>query len=82
MTANIVLIDTSVWILALKKKPHASAKTKVEELMSNNRIAIIPLIFIELLGGVNTEAEFQHLKNRLHSLRQIQLVKKDWEEVA
>lgn len=82
MTANMVLIDTSVWILALKKNPHTSAKTRVEELMSNNRIAIMPLIFIELLGGVNTEAEFQHLKNRLNSLKQIQLVKKDWEEIA
>jgi hypothetical protein len=82
VTANIVLIDTSVWILTLKKNPHTSAKTRVEELMSNNRIAIMPLIFVELLGGVNTEAEFQRLKNRLNSLRQIHLAKKDWEEVA
>ncbi len=50
--------------------------------MSNNRIAIIPLIAIELLGGVSTEAEFHRLKNRLNSLKQIQLGKKDWEEIA
>jgi predicted nucleic acid-binding protein len=82
VTANTVLVDTSVWILALKRNPDTVAKTRVSQLMSHNRIAIIPLIYIELLGGVNTEAEFQHLKNRLNSLRQIQLVKNDWEEVA
>ena len=82
MTDDMLLIDTSAWILALRKRPDLSVKARVEELMDANRIAIIPLIFVELLGGVNTETEFQRLKHRLNSLKQIQLTKRDWEAIA
>lgn len=82
MTADMVLVDTSAWILALRKNPHIYARTRIEELMGANRIGIIPLIYIELLSGVNNETEFHRLKQRLSSLKQIPLTKRDWDKIA
>ena len=82
MTGELVLIDTSAWVLALKKALDPSARDKIDALLAENRVAIIPIISMELLGGVRSREEFRRLKSRLGVLHQIPLGELEWEESA
>ena len=79
MSANLVLIDTSVWILALRKSPSSEAKDEVSRLLVENRVAIFPMICLELLGGTKSPSEFNRLKNRLGALHQMPADEATWE---
>ncbi|PIU54880.1 MAG: hypothetical protein COS88_06225 [Chloroflexi bacterium CG07_land_8_20_14_0_80_51_10] len=61
MNNNLVLIDTSVWILALRKSFMPLAKEKVEYLLDREEAAITPMVCLELLGGVRSERVPQKL---------------------
>lgn len=76
---NLVLIDTSVWILALRKSPSPLVKDEVEHLLAENRVAIAPMIRLELLGGTKSVDEFNRLKSRLDALHQIPANEANWE---
>lgn len=77
---NLFLIDTSVWILALRKKFDPKIKSYVEKLLDEDRIVINPIIKIELLSGTRTQKEFSKLKMRLDALPEIAMDQKIWEE--
>jgi predicted nucleic acid-binding protein len=79
MSNNLVLIDTSVWILALRKSPSPLVKDEVEHLLAENRVAIVPLIRLELLGGTKSVNDFNRLKSRLDALHQIPANEANWE---
>lgn len=82
MNPNLVLIDTSVWLLSLGRSAQPVVKERVRQLLGENRVAITPMITLEILGGARTEEEFNRLKSRLDALHQIPLGKKEWEEAA
>ena len=82
MNPSLVLIDTSVWLLSLGRSAQPMVKERVRELLAENRVAITPMITLEILGGTRTEEEFIRLKSRLDALHQIPLGEKDWEEAA
>ena len=82
MTAKYVLVDTSAWILALKIGPADRVRGIIDGLLSAGRIAIIPIIRLELLGGTMSQAEFQRLDRRLGALHQLALAKAEWDESA
>jgi predicted nucleic acid-binding protein len=79
MSNTLVLIDTSVWILALRKSPSPVVKDEVEHLLAENRVAIVPMIRLELLGGTESVDEFNRLKSRLDALHQIPANEANWE---
>jgi predicted nucleic acid-binding protein len=76
---NLVLIDTSAWILALRRSPSPVVKDEVEHLLAENRVAIAPMIRLELLGGTKSLSEFNRLKSRLDALHQIPASEANWE---
>ena len=82
MTGKYVLVDTSAWILALKKGPAMRARSVIDGLLAGGRIAIIPVIRLELLGGTKSQAEFQRLDRRLSALHQLPLAQAEWDESA
>ena len=82
MTVKYVLVDTSAWILALKKGPAMRARSVIDGLLAGGRIAIIPVIRLELLGGTKSQAEFQRLDRRLSALHQLPLAQAEWDESA
>lgn len=82
MNNKLVLIDTSVWILVLRKSPLPVVKDEVEHLLAEDRVAIVPMIRLELLGGTKSLNEFNRLKNRLDALYQIPADKANWETAA
>jgi len=58
MGSSLVLIDTSVWILALRKSAPPEVKDEVGHLLAENMVAIVPMIRLELLGGTKSLDEF------------------------
>jgi predicted nucleic acid-binding protein len=79
MSSDLVLIDTSVWILALRKPPAPAIKDEVARLLAENRVAISPMIRLELLGGTGSSSEFDRLKSRLSGLHEIPADDASWE---
>ena len=79
MSADLVLIDTSVWILALRKSPAPAVKDEVSRLLGENRVAIAPMIRLELLGGTRSVIEFDRLKGRLSALHELPADEANWE---
>lgn len=71
----MVLIDTSAWIFALKKKFHPFVKERVENILTESDVAINGIIELELLKGAKTEREYERLKSRLDSLNYIEYQK-------
>jgi len=82
LTNDLVLIDTSVWILALRKSPSPAVKDEVGHLLAENKVAIAPMICLELLGGTKSVNEFNRLKSRLDALHQIPANEANWELAA
>jgi predicted nucleic acid-binding protein len=73
------LIDTSVWIFALKKNFHPVIKERIDKILSESNVAINGIIALELLGGAKTEQEYMRLKNRLDALYYIEASKSLWD---
>jgi len=70
-----VLVDTSVWSLALRRKAHDlndSEKAVVGQLtnlIQAGRARIIGLIRQELLSGIKTTGQFEKLRDTLRAFR-------------
>lgn len=79
MSSDLVLIDTSVWILALRKSPAPAIRDEVARLLAENRVAISPMIRLELLGGTRSSSEFDRLKSRLSALHEVPADEASWE---
>lgn len=78
--SSLFLIDTSVWIFALRKKYIPKIKSRVKKLLGEDKVVINPIIKLELLLGTKTNKEFSHLKLRLDALPEIALSQEIWEE--
>lgn len=81
-----VIIDTSVWSLALRKKTLTLNETKVvkelKELIYELRAVIIGPIRQELLSGLSDEAKFNNLKEKLKAFDDLSLEQEDYEKAA
>jgi hypothetical protein len=82
MSNNLVLIDTSVWIPFLRKSPPPVVRDEVDHLLAENRVAIVPMVRLELLGGTKSLNEFNRLRSRLAALHQIPAGEANWEAAA
>ncbi len=78
-----VLIDTSVWSLALRKKTLTPNEKKIvielKELIYELRAVIIGPIRQELLSGLSDETKFNDLKQKLEAFDDLPLSKEDYE---
>jgi len=79
MSGDLVLIDTSVWIQALRKSAPPAMKDEVARLLAENRVAISPMIRLELLGGTRSAGEFDRLKGRLSALHELPADEANWD---
>ena len=82
MLNNLVLIDTSVWIPFLRKSPPPVIEDEVKHLLAENRVAIVPMVRLELLGGTKSLSDFNRLKSRLDALHRIPTDEANWEAAA
>jgi len=79
MPINRFLVDTSVWIFALKKDYSPKIKERIDQLLLKDLIITAGMIKLELLGGTKTESEYRRLKTRLQALDSIETDESLWE---
>jgi predicted nucleic acid-binding protein len=84
-----VLVDTSVWSLALRRNKNAvlspeqqSVVTALADLMQDGRAVMMGAIRQELLSGIKTQAGFDALKSSLTAFEDISLDMTDYEKAA
>ncbi len=71
MQIKPALIDTSVWLFALRKEFIPDIRARVENLLKDNLVFTTGIINLELLSGAKTDSEYQRLKTRLMTLDDI-----------
>jgi predicted nucleic acid-binding protein len=83
-----VLVDTSVWSLALRRKNESLAAnerflvTELSELIREGRARVIGLVRQELLSGIKTSEQYEKLRLYLRSFRDEVVDTPDYEEAA
>jgi predicted nucleic acid-binding protein len=80
MSNNSFLVDTSAWILALRKDFDPAVKERIDHLLKENALITTGMIKLEILGGTKTETEFQRLKRRLDALDSVETDTPLWEK--
>lgn len=82
MSPELVLVDTSIWIVALARKGPPAIKSRLDRLLKENLIATNPMVRMELLAGTRSVEEFNGLRGRLESLRQLEIGEAEWNQAA
>jgi len=80
--ADLYLVDTSVWIFALRRDPSPGVVQRLAELLRLDAVATCGLVVLELLGGTLTEHEYARLRDRLRGLHSLEVTSVDWESAA
>jgi predicted nucleic acid-binding protein len=78
--SKTVLIDTSVWLFALRKEYLPKIKDQVDHHLKTNLVFITGIIKLEILSGARTKPEYQRLHNRLNTLENIQTDDAIWDK--
>jgi hypothetical protein len=79
-----ILVDTSIWSLALRKNTSAgnAARENLAELINESRAKIIGPIRQELLSGIRLEKQFKELRLHLAAFPDLPTKTSDYEKAA
>ena len=79
-----VLVDTSVWSLALRRNLPADGAEVLEllELIRELRVQMIGPIRQEILSGIRSSAQFSTLRDHLRAFPDLELSVRDYENAA
>ncbi len=79
-----VLVDTSVWSLALRRSTAAAepAVQELRELIDDSRALIIGPIRQEILSGIREQAQYDTLRDNLRAFPDLELITVDYERAA
>lgn len=79
-----VLVDTSVWSLALRRNLPADSPVEIEliELIREVRCQMIGPVRQELLSGIKSQVQFQKLRNHLRAFTDLEVTSSDYESAA
>lgn len=80
----MVLVDTSVWSLALRRSQvHPSPHTQeLANLIADSRVQMIGPIRQEILSGIKTEAQYVQVREHLRAFPDLTLTSADYEYAA
>lgn len=80
-----VLVDTSIWSLALRRHPSKKATPIVQQLanlIQNQEIVIIGAIRQEILSGIRHSGQFIKLRDSLRPFADLEVTTADYELAA
>jgi predicted nucleic acid-binding protein len=79
-----VIVDTSVWSLALRraKRVNDGAPRELAELIREGRAVMIGPVRQELLSGIKEKAQFELLREHLKAFPDLELETSDYEAAA
>ena len=80
--SDLFLIDTSVWIEALRPDGLINAKEIVQKNIDGDRAVIAGIIMMELLGGAGTKKDYDELKADLEALDYLETTEQVWDKGA
>ena len=63
-----VVIDSSVWIRIFRESVAEDLAKEVDLLVGEKRVAIVPIINLEVLSGASSTQDFLNLKHSFHGL--------------
>jgi len=84
----MVLVDTSIWSLALRRRQadlnpgEQGLRTALQELVQDGRAQIVGPVRQELLSGIRAEESFRKVRDALRAFDEPQLRMQDYEEAA
>ena len=76
-----VIIDTSAWIRFFRYGSDEVSQL-VAELVKNDQAVVTGVVLTELLQGIKTERERQHLTALFSSLPFVETMRDDWQEAG
>ena len=79
-----VIVDTSVWSLALRRGKEESNPTVDEfrRMIQDHRVQLIGPIRQEILSGIRSESQFKKLQKRLESFPDLPAITEDYVTAA
>ncbi len=79
-----IIVDTSIWSLALRRKKRQSFSELriLESLIDNQRICMLGPIRQEILSGIQDNKQFVQLKDILSAFDDFSITTKDYERAA
>ncbi len=77
-----VLVDTSVWSQALRRKQPGEEVAKLTKLILQSMVVMIGSVRQEVLSGISDKMMFEDLKDKLSSFPDIPINTKDYETAA
>lgn len=79
-----MLVDTSVWSLALRRAKRVDDTTirELGELIVEGRVVLMGAIRQELLSGIKVKTQFELLREHLRAFPDLELDEGDYEEAA
>jgi predicted nucleic acid-binding protein len=79
-----VLVDTSVWSLALRRARRVddAVPRELAELIKEGRVVLIGPVRQELLSGIKLKPQFDQLREHLRAFPDLELEPADYEDAA
>lgn len=79
-----VLVDTSVWSLALRrgKQSIAAPAQELQQLIQDHRVQMIGPIRQEILSGIRNDSQFNKLRKHLESFPDLPILTNDYVRAA
>ena len=79
-----VLVDTSVWSLALRRARRIddAIRHELAELIREGRVILIGAVRQELLSGIKSKSQFEQLRDHLRAFSDLELDSGDYENAA
>ena len=79
---KLFLIDTSAWILGLKRNSSNHIKNILTEILDKDQSAITGIIILELLQGTKTKKEYGEIFSNLSALYYFEVNKEIWKKAS
>ncbi len=84
----MILIDTPVWSIALRRKPDQLSRSEQQlkkmwyQAIDTNQAQLLGSVRQELLSGLREESQFERLRNYLRDFPDTPITTADYEEAA
>jgi tRNA(fMet)-specific endonuclease VapC len=81
-TEGLVLIDTSVWVSALRRGAPEKLTERVAEVLDEDRAATCGIIIAELLSGTKSRKEYDDLSADFGALHYLKTPEPIWHRIS
>ncbi len=82
MSNHLYLLDTSIWVLVLRRQPPGQLAQRVQALVEGNAAAVNQIVRLEVLAGCKTPREYSDLDDKLKGLAGLEIGQGTWDRAA